>query len=40
MEAIHENVLFCNIGGDFGIFEVTLFFETCRGWKIFKIKHL
>jgi hypothetical protein len=31
MEAIHENALFYNIGGDFGIFEVTSFFETCRG---------
>jgi hypothetical protein len=31
MEAIHENALFYNIGGDFEIFEVTLFFETCRG---------
>jgi hypothetical protein len=40
MEAIHEDALLFNIGGDFGIFEVTLFFETCRGWRVIKRKHL
>jgi hypothetical protein len=40
MEAIHKDALLCSIGGDFGVFDVILFFETCRGWKVFKRKHL
>jgi hypothetical protein len=40
MESIHENALLCSIGGDFEIFEVTLFFEARKGWRVFKRKHL
>jgi hypothetical protein len=33
MEVIHENVLLCSIGGDFGIFEVIFFLKHVEDGK-------